>query len=89
MKCKDPIIKIKIVKEQTPEICLEAVKTEWICFTICQKNRHQRFVSEAVKNKPLTLRYVKEQTEEICWVYIKKNGCALSNVREKTLKMLH
>ena len=36
MKCKRPCSKIKNSKEQTPEMCLEAVK-KWINFTICQR----------------------------------------------------
>ena len=26
MKCKDPVLKLRMAKEQTPEMCLEAVK---------------------------------------------------------------
>ena len=26
MKCKDPVLKLRMAKEQTPEMCLKAVK---------------------------------------------------------------
>lgn len=37
-------LSLKYVKEQTPEICLETVKTKWIDFGICERtNREDLF----------------------------------------------
>ena len=48
------------------------------------KNRHQRFVSEAVKQNGLSLEFVKEQTPEICLESVKQNGLYLKFVKEQT-----
>ena len=48
MKCKDPVLKLRVDKYQTPEICLEAVKQHgWALEFV--KDQTQEICLEAVK----------------------------------------
>ena len=47
------------------------------------KNKHQRFVSEAVKKDGWTLQFIKEQTTEICLEAVRNNGYVLNFVKNR------
>ena len=83
MKCKDPVLKLRMTKEQTPEICLEAVKQHgWALKFV--KEQTPEICIEAVKQNGYALEYVKEQTPEICLEAVKQYGWTLQFVKEQT-----
>jgi predicted RNase H-like nuclease len=74
---------LKYVKEQTPEICLKAVKQNGNALEYV-KEQTPELCLEAVKENGYSLQYVKEQTPEICLEAVKKNWSALQYVKEQT-----
>ena len=78
--------KIKYVKEQTPELCLAAVKQEAHVLEFI-KEQTEKICLIAVKQERLALKHVKEQTEKICLAAVNKNGEALEFVKEQTTKI--
>ena len=49
MKCKDPVLKLRMTKEQTPEICLEAVKQYGLALQYV-KEQTPEICLKAIKN---------------------------------------
>jgi hypothetical protein len=82
LQIKNPIMKLKLV-EQTPELCLEAVKQDGMALQSVKKQT-PKLCLEAIKKNGRALRFVKEQTPELCLAAIKKNGRALRFVKEQT-----
>ncbi|MBQ3421636.1 MAG: DUF4116 domain-containing protein, partial [Romboutsia sp.] len=74
---------LQFVKEQTPEICLEAVKQNGYALQFV-KEQTPEICLEAVKEGGWTFKYVKEQIPEICLEAVKKSGWALQLVKEQT-----
>lgn len=73
---------IRFVKEQTPELCLVAVKnSEAFQFV---KEQTPELCLFAVKQDGFSLRYVKEQTSEICLEAVKECGMSLQFVKKQT-----
>ncbi len=80
---------IEILKEygenQTPEMCLEAVKQNGGALEYVNKElQTPEMCMEAVKENGYALKYVKEQTPEMCMEAVKQNGRALGYVKEQT-----
>ena len=57
---------LEYVKEQTPEICLEAVRRNGRVLRYV-KEQTSEICLEAVKQNGYALNFVKEQTPEICF----------------------
>ena len=74
---------LKTIEEQTPEMCLEAVKRRGHTLQYV-KEQTEEICLEAVKQDGHALRYVKEQTPGICLAAVKENGFALCYVKEQT-----
>ena len=55
MKCKDPVLKLRMTKEQTPEICLEAVKQNGRALELV-KEQTPEICLKAVKKNGYALR---------------------------------
>ena len=71
------------VKEQTPEICIKAVKKDGYALEYVIEQTPEICI-EAVKQDGRALEFVKEQTPEICIEAVKQNGYALRFVKEQT-----
>ena len=67
------------VKDQTPEICLEAVRYDANALCVV-KEQTSEICLEAVRQKGHTLRFVKERTPQICLAAVKQNGMALEYI---------
>ena len=78
---------LQYVKNQTLEICLEAVKQNGNALQYV-KNKTPEICLEAVKQKGYILQYVKNQTDEIYLAVVKQNIKVLQLVTEdlKTLE---
>ena len=82
MKCKNPFLKLIMSKEQTPEICLEAIKYSGYSLRYVNKQTPE-ICLEAVKYNADALEYVKNQTLEMCLEAVKINDFYLRYVDEK------
>ena len=83
---RETLLSIMYIRNQTPEICLEAVKQYgWALQFV--KEQTPEICLEAVKQNGLILQYVKEQTEKICLESVKQDGMALQYVKEQTEKI--
>ncbi|MBQ3422342.1 MAG: DUF4116 domain-containing protein, partial [Romboutsia sp.] len=74
---------LRYAKEQTEDMCLEAVKQNGKSLQYVKEQTYELCL-EAVKQDGLALQYVKEQTEKICVQAIRKNERALRYVKEYT-----
>lgn len=74
---------LKFTENQTPEICLNAVKINGNELEFV-KEQTPEICMAAVKQDGLALKFVKEQTAEICMAAIQKNAFALEFVKEQT-----
>ncbi|MFW6015494.1 MAG: DUF4116 domain-containing protein [bacterium] len=64
------------IKEQTPELCMIAVKQDGRALKYV-KSQTPEICMEAVKQDGRLLEYVKSQTPEICMAAVKQTGIAL------------
>ena len=80
------IMSIQEYMNQTPEICLEAVKKYGYALKYVE-NQTPEICLEAVKNNGYALQYVENQTHEICLEAVKKYGVALQYVKKQTPKI--
>ena len=71
------------IEDQTPEICLEAVKENGFALQFV-KEQTPELCLLAVKKNGYALEFVKEQTPEICIEAVKQDGRALQFVKEQT-----
>ena len=94
---------LEYVMDQTPEICLEAVKQCGLALRYVWLNRYegdslkgdsdfslidyQTICLEAIKQNGMALQFIGNQTEEMCLIAVKQNGRALEYVNEKTLEI--
>ncbi len=69
--------------EQTPELCLEAVKKDGRALEFV-KEQTPELCLEAVKQTGYALEFVKEQTPELCLEAVKHFGFAIKFVKEQT-----
>lgn len=74
---------LKFVKEQTTEICIEAVRSNFKALEFV-KEQTPELCLEAVRNDGNALRYVKEQTTELCLGAVSNCSWALKYVKEQT-----
>ena len=74
---------LQFVKDQTNEICMEAVKQNGRALEFVKEQTNEIYM-EAVKQNGRALEFVKEQTNEICMEAVKQNGCALEFVKDQT-----
>ncbi|MBQ3423162.1 MAG: DUF4116 domain-containing protein, partial [Romboutsia sp.] len=74
------------VKEQTEELCLEAVRRNGLLLEYVREQT-PKICLVAVKQNGYALKYVKEQTEELCLAAVKKNPEALQYVNDKNSKI--
>ena len=74
---------LQFVKEQTPEICMIAVKQNGWALRYVEEQTPEICMA-AVQQNGLALKYVKEQTPEICMAAVQRNGYALRYVKEQT-----
>lgn len=73
---------LQLVKEQTPEICLAAMRN---CYAFeYVKEQTPEICLAAVKVNGLILEHIKEQTPEICLAAVHQNGLLLRYVKEQT-----
>jgi hypothetical protein len=78
---------LQFIKEQTYELCLEAVKTSGCaCALKYVKEQTPEICLASVKNSGCALEYVKEQTPELCWEAVKEHGWALQYVANSLIK---
>ena len=77
---------LQYIKEQTPELCLVAVKETGIAL-LWVKEQTSELCWEAVQqNNGRFLQYVKDQTPELCWEAVKQNERVLKYVRDPILR---
>ena len=74
---------LRYIKNQTDEMCLEAVKINLFALN-CVKKQTDEICLEAVKHDGLALQYVKDQTDEICLEAVKRNYAAIDYVKKQT-----
>ena len=74
-----------ILKEQTNELCLEAIQQKYYTSNALQNimNQSEEMCKLAVEIDGMALQFVNNQTEEICEKAIKQNGLALQFVKNK------
>ena len=77
---------LKYVHNQTPKICLEAVKENGRALQYVE-NQTPKLCLEAIKQNGEALEYVKDQSEEICLEAVKQQGWALNYVENQTKEM--
>ena len=82
-------LSLRFIKQQTPEICLEAVKNNdyGLLYGYALKyvlEQTEEICVAAVKKDGLALKYVTKQTPQICLEAVKNNGYALASVLEQT-----
>ena len=77
---------LSYVKNQTPEICLEAVEQNGEALQHV-KEQTPEICLAAVRENPYALEFVKERTQAICLEAVKENGRALACIphEEQTL----
>jgi hypothetical protein len=76
-----------LLKNKTPEICLEAVKQNGLALEFV-KEQTPEICLEAVKQDGLALEFVKERTPEICIEAVKqKMNYTAKDDKEQTSKM--
>ena len=74
---------LKCVKNQTEQICLEAVRQRGYLLRDV-KNQTEQICLEAVKQDSSALQYVENQTEQICLEAVKQDGSSLQYVKNQT-----
>ena len=74
---------LAIIKHQTPEICLAAVKQDGTALQYV-KGQTPEICLEAVKQNGFALKYVKKQTAEICLAAVKQESAVLKYVKKQT-----
>ena len=79
---------LKFVKEQTPEICLDAIKETGFALKFV-KEQTSEMCLDAIKETGFALKFVKEQNSEMCLEAIKETGFALKFVKEQTPLIIH
>ena len=84
---KEDGLALQFVKEQTPELCLAAVKQNGYALRIVREQTPEICLA-AVKQNGYALRIVREQTPEICLAAVKQNGDALQYVNSKIFEEL-
>ena len=77
---------LKYVKEQTPELCLEAVKSVGYSLEYVIHQTPEICI-EAVKNWAGALQQVKKQTPEICLAAVKQDRRSLKYVKKYYRKL--
>ena len=75
------------VKEQTPEICMAAVKQNGWALQYVNEQTLEICLA-AVKQDGRALQFVKEQTPEICMAAVKRNKKAINFVNIKFIKFI-
>lgn len=83
---KNKFIFFDEITEQTPDICLEAVKQDGLVLDKIKEKTHEICLA-AVDNNGLALKFVEEQTEEICLVAVKNNHLAYDYVKNKNIEI--
>ena len=73
---------LRYVTEQTPEICLAAVKQNGYALKYVREQTPELCLA-AVKQDGYSLKYVREQTPELCLAAVKQNCDALQFVNSK------
>lgn len=74
---------LKYVKNQTMEICEEAIKNNYQA--LCYANYQPEYLClKAVQNNGKLIKYVKQKTEKICEAAVKHNSYALKHVINQT-----
>jgi hypothetical protein len=73
---------LQFVKEQTPEICMKAVKQNGLALQFFKEQTPEICV-EAVKQNGLALKHVKEQTPKICVEAVKQDILALEYINDE------
>ena len=71
---------LQYVKEQTYELCLEAVKKNGFALQYVKEQTYELCL-EAVKNNGYTSEYIKDQPYKLFLEAVKNNGCALEFVK--------
>lgn len=74
---------LQFVENQTPELCLEAVKQNGLALRFVETQTPE-ICLEAVRNDGWALQYVNEQTEELYLEAAKQDGTALFHVKKRT-----
>ena len=81
---EDPSLNpLAIIKNQTSEICLAAVKQDGTALQYV-KEQTPEICLEAVKQNGFALKYVKKQTAEICLAAVKQESAVLKYVKKQT-----
>ncbi|HIE5541058.1 TPA: DUF4116 domain-containing protein, partial [Clostridioides difficile] len=73
---------LQFVKEQTPEICILAVKQNGLALYWVKKQTEEICIKSVMQNG-MALQYVVEKTKEICMRALKQNKHAIKYVKEK------
>jgi hypothetical protein len=82
---KNPDI-LKYIKNQTPDICLAAVKQDGMTLQYVQSQTPDICLA-AVEQTGMALQYVQSQTPDICLAAVKQDGMALQYVQSQTPDM--
>lgn len=77
---------LQFVRNQTPDICLKAVKQHGFALQFVRNQTHE-ICLEAVKKNGCALEFVEDRTQKICMEAVKQNPHALQFVRNQTLEM--
>ena len=77
---------LRYVKNQTPEMCLEAVRQNGYALEFV-KDQTPEICLQAVRQKGCALQYVKNQTPEICLEAVRRSCHAFQYVKNQTLEI--
>lgn len=70
---------LKLIKNQTKSICLEAVRRNGASLELI-KNADKEIIIEALKQSPLAIKYVKNLNFELCKIAVSSNGTSLKYI---------
>ncbi len=73
---------LQYVKEQSPEICMEAVRQNGMALQFVEEQTAEICMA-AVQQRGYALKYVKEQDPEICKAAVRQNSNALKYVQSQ------
>ena len=77
---------LEFVKEQTPDLCLIAVKNDWRSLQYVKEQTPEMCLI-ALQQSVTAFLHINEQTPEICRLAVRQEGTVLRFVKEQTLEI--
>ena len=78
------MVYVTVCKNQTPEICLEAIRQNGHALRYIKTSTTPEICLEAVRKNGCALRYIRAPAPEICLEAVRQNGYALQYVISQT-----